>query len=93
MDGGLKYRGYPVGELCDKATFDEVAYLLLHGDLPTAKELSGLKAVDANTLQVTLTAPFAGFPTMLGYTGFFPVAKACIDDVKTCAVKPPICIA
>lgn len=55
---------------------------------PEAKTLSGLKVVNATTLQVTLTAPFAGFPTMLGYTGFFPVAKACLDDVKACAVKP-----
>jgi 2-methylcitrate synthase/citrate synthase II len=37
---GLQYRGYPVGELCEKATFDEVAYLLLHGDLPTVVQLS-----------------------------------------------------
>ena len=55
---------------------------------PKAKELSGLKIVDPLTLQVTLTAPFAGFATMLGYTGFFPVAKACLDDVKSCATKP-----
>ncbi|MEJ7648055.1 MAG: ABC transporter substrate-binding protein [Nakamurella sp.] len=55
---------------------------------PTAKELSGLEAVDATTIQVTLNAPFAGFSTMLGYTGFFPMAKACVDDVKACAVKP-----
>ena len=32
---GLRYRGYPVGELVEKASFDEVAHLLLHGDLPT----------------------------------------------------------
>ncbi|SDS96202.1 peptide ABC transporter substrate-binding protein [Microlunatus soli] len=55
---------------------------------PKAKELSGLKAVDDHTLQVTLTGPFAGFSTMLGYTGFFPIAKACLDDIKACATKP-----
>jgi citrate synthase len=37
---GLRYRGYPVTELAEKATFDEVAYLLLHGDLPTAGQLA-----------------------------------------------------
>ncbi len=37
--GGLSYRGYPVGELTERASFDEVAYLLLHGELPTAQEL------------------------------------------------------
>src|SRR6266849_4646950 len=36
---GLRYRGYPVGELAEKATFDEVAYLLLYGELPTATQL------------------------------------------------------
>ncbi|WP_370618091.1 peptide ABC transporter substrate-binding protein [Mumia sp. Pv 4-285] len=55
---------------------------------PTAKELSGLKVVDPQTLEVTLNGPFAGFATMLGYTGFFPVAQECIDDVEACAVKP-----
>lgn len=44
IDDGLRYRGYPVGELCEKATFDEVAYLLLHGDLPTAKQLAAFQA-------------------------------------------------
>jgi citrate synthase len=37
---GLRYRGYPVTELAEKATFDEVAYLLLHGELPTVKQLA-----------------------------------------------------
>src|SRR5690606_28831872 len=55
---------------------------------PSAKELSGLEIVDDLTLKVTLNAPFVGFGTMLGYTGFFPVAQACIDDVEACAVKP-----
>lgn len=55
---------------------------------PTAKELSGLKVVDPQTLEVTLNRPFAGFSTMLGYTGFFPVAQECLDDVDACALKP-----
>jgi citrate synthase len=40
VEGGLSYRGYPVGELAEKATFDEVAHLLLHGELPTSAELA-----------------------------------------------------
>src|SRR5919199_856445 len=40
IEGGLRYRGYPVGELAERCTFDEVAYLLLYGELPTAKELA-----------------------------------------------------
>jgi 2-methylcitrate synthase/citrate synthase II len=38
--GGLRYRGYPVTELAEKATFDEVAHLLLHGELPTRAQLA-----------------------------------------------------
>jgi len=36
---GLRYRGYAIGDLAEQATFEEVAYLLLHGKLPTRKEL------------------------------------------------------
>src|SRR5699024_7113893 len=44
--------------------------------------------VDDYTLEVELNAPFAGFATMLGYTGFFPVAEECLADVDTCMVDP-----
>lgn len=53
-----------------------------------ADELSGLKVVDDLTLEVTLGSPFAGFATMLGYTGFFPVAQECLDDVESCRTQP-----
>jgi 2-methylcitrate synthase len=36
---GLTYRGYDIYDLADNATFEEVAYLLLRGKLPTQKEL------------------------------------------------------
>src|SRR5229473_2522941 len=39
ITGGLRYRGYPVTELAEKTSFEEVAYLLLHGELPTASQL------------------------------------------------------
>jgi len=38
-EGGLRYRGYSVNDLVENATFEEVAYLLLLGKLPTRKEL------------------------------------------------------
>ncbi len=37
--GLLWYRGYPIEQLAERSTFVEVAYLLLHGELPTAKAL------------------------------------------------------
>ncbi len=43
VEDGLRYRGYAVGDLCDGCTFDEVAHLLLHGDLPTAKQLDAFQ--------------------------------------------------
>ena len=36
---GLTYRGYDIGDLAARATFMEVAYLLLKGELPTRAEL------------------------------------------------------
>ena len=35
---GLTYRGYAIEELADKATFEEVAYMLLYGNLPNQSE-------------------------------------------------------
>jgi len=37
--GILRYRGYPIEELATKSTFLEVAWLLLHGELPKREEL------------------------------------------------------
>lgn len=38
--GILRYRGYPIEQLAEKASFIEVAYLLLFGELPNAAQLS-----------------------------------------------------
>jgi len=45
--GILRYRGYPIEELADRSNYLEVAYLLLHGELPT------LSQMDDWTWQVT----------------------------------------
>jgi len=37
--GILEYRGYPIDQLAEKSTYLEVAYLLLHGELPTEAQL------------------------------------------------------
>src|SRR5579862_1057965 len=37
--GILRYRGYPVEQLAENCTFLEVAYLIVHGELPNAAEL------------------------------------------------------
>jgi 2-methylcitrate synthase len=42
-NAGLMYRGYDIHEMGDKATFEEVAYLLLNGELPNGKQLNEFK--------------------------------------------------
>ena len=37
--GSLRYRGYSIEDLAEQATFEEVAYLLLYGELPSFREL------------------------------------------------------
>src|SRR5438270_11735400 len=39
-NAGLMYRGYDIHEMAQKANFEEVAYLLLKGELPSADELA-----------------------------------------------------
>ena len=37
--GILRYRGYPIEQLAERCTYLEVAYLILHGELPTGAQL------------------------------------------------------
>src|SRR3954453_7482646 len=37
--GILQHRGYPIEQLCEQSTYLEVAYLLVHGELPTSEQL------------------------------------------------------
>src|SRR5207244_1994375 len=37
--GILRYRGYPVEQLAERSSYLEVAYLLIHGELPTQEQL------------------------------------------------------
>jgi len=46
--GILEYRGYPIEQLAERSTYLEVAYLLIHGELPTQQEL------DAWTHEITI---------------------------------------
>jgi citrate synthase len=46
--GILEYRGYPIEQLAEKSTYLEVAYLLVHGELPTQQQL------DAWTNEITI---------------------------------------
>jgi citrate synthase len=45
LDGGLQYRGYCIHDLAAQSSFLEVAYLLLHEELPTAEELADFHSI------------------------------------------------
>ncbi len=62
--GILRYRGYPINELAEKSSFLEVAYLLIHGELPAAAELKGFDGqLRRHTLlHEDLKRFFDGFP-------------------------------
>lgn len=74
-EGGLSYRGYAVSDLADKATFEEVAYLLLFGKLPTQKELKDFSTqLAANSV---LPGPVESF------LGVVPPAAHPMDMLRT----------
>ena len=43
VTGGLSYRGYSIEDLARHGTFEEVAYLLLYGELPDAEQLDDFR--------------------------------------------------
>jgi 2-methylcitrate synthase/citrate synthase II len=53
-ESGLLYRGYDIHELAARASFEEVIYLLLHGDLPNTSELEKARQ------QLAADAPLPG---------------------------------
>ena len=66
---GLDYRGYAIEELAARASFEEVAFLLLRGELPTAAELSafnerlrGLRSLPAAVCRALESIPAAAHP-------------------------------
>jgi 2-methylcitrate synthase len=48
----LLYRGYPVQELAEKCTFEEVAYLLWNGELPNERELASFETLERSLRQL-----------------------------------------
>lgn len=75
VEGGLRYRGYPVSQLAEHCCFEEVAYLLVFGELPTKVELASFCAelVAARNLPEPLTVLQKSLPA-----GVSPM-----DEVRT----------
>ena len=44
IEGGLRYRGYAIEDLAANTSFDEVAFLVLHGELPTGDQLAAFRS-------------------------------------------------
>ncbi|HXY61534.1 MAG TPA: 2-methylcitrate synthase [Nitrospirota bacterium] len=72
----LHYRGYDIVDLARQSTFEEVAYLLVHGDLPTESELRGyvrklksLRGLPAEVKTVLEHIPAAAHPMDVLRTG------------------------
>ena len=63
-EGILRYRGYSIEDLAEKATFLEVAYLLIYGDLPTEQQYAEFEhEVRTHTLvNEDMRKIFEGFP-------------------------------
>ncbi|MFW6188477.1 MAG: ABC transporter substrate-binding protein [Actinomycetota bacterium] len=58
------------------------------GGSPAATEMSGLRVIDDTTFEVTLSAPYAQWPTTVGYTAFFPLPQAFFDDPEGFGEQP-----
>ena len=50
----LTYRGYAVQDLCEMCSFEEVAYLILNGDLPNSIQLSKFKKEERANRDITI---------------------------------------
>ncbi|MFL2754367.1 MAG: 2-methylcitrate synthase [Gammaproteobacteria bacterium] len=73
---GLTYRGYPIEVLSDKASFEEVAYMLLYGDLPNKDEfdtysnkLKAFRVLPNTLLEVLEKIPASAHPMDVMRTG------------------------
>jgi citrate synthase len=62
--GILRYRGIPVEQLAERSTFIETAYLLIHSELPTRKELTRFSVLlnDMSLIHEDLKVFFQNFP-------------------------------
>jgi citrate synthase len=62
--GILRYRGYPIEQVAEQASFEEVCYLLIYGHLPTQAELDGFRALltQHSLIHESLKHFFEGFP-------------------------------
>jgi 2-methylcitrate synthase/citrate synthase II len=71
----LTYRGYPVQDLAEHCSFEEVAYLLWHGELPNAGELAAFRAEEAAARSIS--------PALQQAIALFPRTGHPMDAIRT----------
>ncbi len=71
----LTYRGYAVQDLCEEASFEEVAYLLWHGELPTMAQLKAFQAEERGNRAVS--------PALLSVLRAIPKDAHPMDAIRT----------
>lgn len=84
---GLNYRGYSIHDLASKAKFEEIAYLLIYGKLPTTQELNNyqeklikLRGLPTNLKSVLESIPKTANPMDVLRTGVSILG--CIEPEK-----------
>jgi citrate synthase len=85
--GILQYRGYPIEELAEHSSFLEVAWLLIHGELPSAAELETFSKLITNHTMVheNFGRFFEGFPKDAHP---MPVCSAAVGALATFYQQP-----
>jgi citrate synthase len=88
--GILRYRGYDIADLAEHASYEEVAYLLLEGELPTSEQLAEFEeelaerelprpvqaVIDGNAKDAS---PMEMLRTAVSQLSFYDAAEAAID--------------
>jgi citrate synthase len=77
--GQLRYRGYPIGELADRCTFEQVVYLLWHGEIPTETQLEDLRQ--------SLRAFRMEYGSLLGLIKTVPHTAHPLDVLRFCVSR------
>ena len=75
VDTGLTYRGYTIEDLAEHSTFEEVAYLILYGELPAQRQAADFHA----RLGKAATVP----PELIDVLRKIPAAAPTMDVLRT----------
>jgi citrate synthase len=88
--GVLRYRGYPIEELAEKASFLEVSYLLIYGKLPTTAELELFKEriIKHTNLHEDIKKIFDGFPSSAHPMGVLSSAVSSLTAYYPGSIDP-----